>query len=147
VTLALYSSGTTTDPVVTGTIPAESGSGQVTQNFTIENVPAGTYDLKVSKTGHTDYWLTGIPVESGDLELQDTITLPCGDVNGDGRINVDDVVDLTRSKNYNKKTEKAADVVCDLNGDGNINVDDLLIMTSSANYNKKEVTVTYGGEE
>jgi hypothetical protein len=151
VTLELYKTGTTENPAFTGTIPAQtSGSGQVTQGFTIGSVSAGTYDLKVSKTGHTDYWLTGIPVGSSDLAISTEISLLCGDVDGNGNINANDLATLTSTLNYNKpadqtKADHAQNAVCDVNGDGNVNANDVGILTSSTNYNGRETTVIYEG--
>lgn len=145
VTVELYSTGTTASPAYTTTIEASSGSGQVTQTFDFTSVAEGTYDLKVTKAGHAVYWVTGIPVGEQELTIDEKITLPGGDINGDGNINVSDLVLLTSVKNYNKGVTEADNAACDINGDGNINVSDLVLLTSSANYNNGESFQVYGG--
>lgn len=143
VMLELYASGTTSSPVAKATIGAESGSGQKTQTFTLTGIPAGgTYDLKITKTGHTEYWLTGIPVE-GDMTLNVTPSLSCGDINSDKNVNVNDLSIVTSSSNYNKQISSATNQMADLNGDGNINVNDVSIVTSAKNYNKGKIVVPY----
>ena len=135
------------------TIAADSGSGQVTQDFSIASVAAGTYDLVVSKAGHLDYTITGVVVNS-DLDLTKNanaaiklITLLAGDVNADGNINVTDLNTVWNASNYNKSaTADGVDSITDINGDGNVNVSDLNIVWNAANYNKIATThcvITY----
>lgn len=100
-TIELYQQGTTTNPVYTVTIPAASSGGSANRNFSLDGVAEDTYDLKVTQEGHTSYWLTGVPVGSDPLTLPETLVLPCGDVNGDGSINIDDLGIILSSKNYN----------------------------------------------
>ena len=142
-TIELYQQGTTTNPVYTVTIPAASSGGSANRNFSLDGVAEDTYDLKVTQEGHTSYWLTGVPVGSDPLTLPETLVLPCGDVNGDGSINIDDLGILISSNNYNKDSTTAENKIADLNGDGSINIDDLGIILSSKNYNNSEVTESY----
>ena len=142
-TIELYQQGTTTNPVYTVTIPAASSGGSANRNFSLDGVAEDTYDLKVTQEGHTAYWLTGVPVGSDPLTLPETLVLPCGDVNGDGSINIDDLGILISSNNYNKDSATAENKIADLNGDGSINIDDLGIILSSKNYNNSEVTESY----
>ena len=90
------------------TIAAAAGSGQVTQDFAIENVEAGTYTLTVAKAAHTRFTVTNVVVD-GDVAMgrhaRDEIkvmTLVCGDLNGDGYVNPQDLQILTSSLNFNK---------------------------------------------
>ena len=131
----------------TTTIAAVTGSGQVTQSFSFSEVAAGTYDLVVTKDGHLVYTVTGVVVESEDLDLTahanaaiSTITLLCGDLNGDGNINVTDLNTVWNAANYNKAASAADNALTDLNGDGNVNVSDLNILWNAANYNKNAGT-------
>lgn len=143
-TIELYQQGTTTNPVYTVTIPAASSGGSAKREFSLDGVAEGTYDLKVTQEGNTDYWITGVPVGSDPLTLPETITPPCGDINGDNTVNLDDLGVLISSGNYNKKSTDAQNSEADLNGDGGINIDDLGIILSSKNYNKGEIKVDYG---
>lgn len=140
--LELYAAGTTDAAAYQTTLTSASAAGERKQSFALYGVEHGTYDLKVSKPGHTSYWLKGITV-AGDTALAQNITLHCGDVNGDGRVNVDGLVTLTGADNYNQRVATAADPLCDLNGDGFINISDLLILTDPKNYNKGSVTEIY----
>ena len=144
-TVELYTAGTNTAPVASTTIAGTSGSGQTTQRFELTAVPSGvTYDLKITKQGHTPYWLKGIPVDE-DMTLSTIPSLLCGDVNGDGGINVNDLGIITSTLNYNKSTNEANNELADLNGDNGVNVNDLGIMTNTKNYNQGTVTVIYQG--
>lgn len=142
-TIELYKQGTTTNPVYTVTIPAASSGGSANREFSLDGVVEGTYDLKITQEGHTSYWITEVPVGSDPLTLPNTVTLPCGDVNADGAINIDDLGVIISSSNYNKDSATAANKLTDLNGDGNINIDDLGVVLSSKNYNKGEISVPY----
>ena len=127
------------------TIAATTGSGQVTQTFSIPTVAAGTYDLVVSKPGHLTYTVTNVVVGSTDLDLTvltgkaySTITLLAGDVNGDGTINSDDLNVIWNPANYFKYiTAAGVDACADINGDGTINSDDLNIVWLPAHYMKQ----------
>lgn len=129
------------------TIAATTGSGQVTQSFSIEGVTAGTYDLVVTKAGNLTYTITGVVVGNTALDLTAnanaairTITLLCGDINDDGNINVTDLNTVWNAANYNKAASAANNDLTDLNGDGNVNVSDLNILWNAANYNKNAGT-------
>lgn len=139
--LELYQTNTTSAPIYETDALPKTGGGESAQAFAFDSVQPGTYDLKVTKPGHTSYWLKGIVV-ADDMNLAQNITLHCGDVNGDGKVNVDDLVILTSAANYNKNATDAANPLCDLNADGKVNVSDLLILVDLANYNKGSVTET-----
>ena len=124
-------------------ISAEAGSGQKTQNFGFEAVPAGTYDLVVTKAGHLTYTIQNVIVENEDIDLTartgkayNIITLLAGDVNGDGYIESGDLNIIWNAANYNKSFESADNKNADLNGDGYIESSDLNIVWNSNNYNK-----------
>ena len=130
------------------TIAATTGSGQVTKNFTLAGVLPGTYDLVVTKPGHLKYTVTGVVVGDDPLDLTkhsnaaiSTITLPAGDVNGDGTINSKDLNEIWSPANYLKNvTDADVNPLTDLNGDGTINSKDLNIVWKAENYLKSEVT-------
>lgn len=137
----------------TADIPAAaSGTGQQTQAFSFDAVPAGTYTLTVAKPGHLTYTVTGVVVGAEELDLTaasgkayQNITLLAGDMDGDGKINVSDLNLVWSADNYNKSKDDAKDKLSDVNGDGNVNVSDLNIVWSAANYNKgtADCTVSY----
>ena len=132
------------------TIVKTTGSGQVTQDFSIPAVAAGTYDLVVTKPGHLTYTVTGVVVENDPLDLTtltgkaySTITLLCGDINGDGSINEDDVSIIRYANNINKSTAVADNKLADINGDGSVNEDDVSIVRYSSHINKGVTACTY----
>ena len=143
-TVTLYKAGSDT---VVGTPLTVSGNGTVgstEQEFTIPNVAAGNYDLVVTKSAHLKYTVKNVTVGNAPLDLTAhtnsairTITLPAGDVNGDGTINSKDLNEIWRPANYLKNTTAAGvDPFADLNGDGTINSKDLNIVWLAENYLK-----------
>lgn len=110
VSLSLVQSGQTKYSVQ---LAAEADTGRVSQQFTFSGVEAGTYDLVIRKWGHLSVTVADIQLDA-DLDLTQSeddrlanILLPCGDVNGDERIDLFDVA-LVRA---------SADGTYDLNGD------------------------------
>ena len=133
------------------TIDPTTGSGQKEQNFSFPAVAAGTYDLVVTKPGHLSYTVKNVVVGSTDLDLTtltgkaySTITLLCGDINGDGSINEDDVSIIRYANNINKSTADADNKLADINGDGSVNEDDVSIVRYSSHINKGVTACTYG---
>ncbi len=134
------------------TIAAGSGSGQVTQDFSIANVPAGTYDLVVTKAGHLTYTIKNVVVGNETLDLTKhsnaavkNITLLAGDVNRDGMINNLDYASVLDRSNFNKNYTKAEDVgnvLADVNGDGMINNLDYAVILSREHFNKSASACT-----
>ena len=132
------------------TIDPTTGSGQKEQNFSFPAVAAGTYDLVVTKPGHLSYTVKNVVVGSTDLDLTtltgkaySTITLLCGDINGDGSINEDDVSIIRYANNINKSTAVAGNKLADINGDGSVNEDDVSIVRYSSHINKGVTVCTY----
>ena len=133
------------------TIDPTTDSGQVTQSFSFPAVAAGTYDLVVTKPGHLSYTVKNVVVGDTDLDLTtltgkaySTITLLCGDINGDGSINEDDVSIIRYANNINKSTAVADNKLADINGDGSVNEDDVSIVRYSSHINKGVTACTYG---
>ena len=132
----------------TATTATSSGSGQATKTFRILNVTPGRYDLVVSKPGHLSCTVKGVIVANGELDLTKhsnaairNITLPAGDLNGDGTINSKDLNEIWSPANYLKNvTDANVNPLADLNGDGTINSKDLNIVWKAENYLKSEVT-------
>ena len=132
------------------TIAAATGSGQKEQSFSISTVAPGTYDLVVTKDAHLTYTVKGVVVGDTDLDLTamtekpfSTITLLCGDINGDGSINEDDVSIIRYANNINKSTADADNKLADINGDGSVNEDDVSIVRYSSHINKGITACTY----
>ena len=150
-TVKLVQNGAVKYTVTTAT---SSGSGQTTKTFRILNVTPGRYDLVVTKPGHLTYTVKGVVVGDGPLDLTkhsnaaiSTITLPAGDLNGDGTINSKDLNEIWSPANYLKNTTAAGvNPLADVNGDGTINSKDLNIVWKAENYLKSEAadaTVNY----
>ena len=132
------------------TIAATTGSGQVPQNFSFPAVAPGTYDLVVTKAAHLTYTVKGVVVGDGPLDLTKhgnaairNITLLCGDINGDGSINEDDVSIIRYANNINKSTADADNKLADINGDGSVNEDDVSIVRYSSHINKSTQNCTH----
>ena len=132
------------------TIVKATGSGQVTQDFSFNAVAAGTYDLVVTKSAHLKYTVKNVTVGSTPLDLTkhskaaiSTITLLCGDINGDGSINEDDVSIIRYANNINKSTADADNKLADINGDSSVNEDDVSIVRYSSHINKGITACTY----
>ena len=129
-------------------IPAGTRTtSQADQVFVFEGVAPGSYSLVISKTAHTRYIFQTVDVDSDDINLTPgtrgtvPLTLLCGDINGNGMINDQDLTILWMDTNYNRSVATAANPLCDLNGDGMINDMDLTILWMSANYNKGDIVI------
>ena len=133
------------------TIAAASGSGQVTQDFSFNAVAPGTYDLVVTKSAHLTYTVKNVVVGDTDLDLTkhskayQTITLLCGDIDGNGFINSTDLGIILKGQNYGKSTATAGDKAADLDGNGFINSTDLGIVLQGQHYGKSAVSVGFAG--
>ena len=136
----------------TATTATSSGSGQAEQSFSFNAVAAGTYDLVVTKPGHLSYTVKGVVVGDGPLDLTkhsnaaiSTITLLCGDIDGNGFINSTDLGIILKGQNYGKSTATAGDKAADLDGNGFINSTDLGIVLQGQHYGKSAVSVSFAG--
>lgn len=134
------------------TIAADSGSGQKEQSFSFASVAAGKYDLVVVKPGHLSYTVKNVVVGDAALDLTQhtnaaisTITLLCGDIDGDGWIDFSNYQELLKSTNYGKQTSAAGvNKIADLDGDTWIDFSDYQILLSSQHYGKSAVSVSFG---
>ena len=151
-TVTLYKAGS---DMVVGTPLTVSGNGtagSTEQEFTIPNVAPGEYDLVVTKSAHLKYTVKNVVVETTDLDLTaltgkayQTITLLCGDIDGNGFINSTDLGIILKGQNYGKSTATAGDKAADLDGNGFINSTDLGIVLQGQHYGKSAVSVNFGG--
>lgn len=133
------------------TIAATNGSGQKEQSFSFDTVAAGTYDLVVTKDGHLSYTVKDVVVGDTAIDLTQhtnaaisTITLLCGDIDGNGFINSTDLGIILKGQNYGKSTATAGDKAADLDGNGFINSTDLGIVLQGQHYGKSAVSVSFG---
>ena len=134
------------------TIAKTTGSGQAEQNFSISTVAPGTYDLVVTKSAHLKYTVKNVTVGNAPLDLTkhskaaiSTITLLCGDIDGNGFINSTDLGIILKGQNYGKSTATAGDKAADLDGNGFINSTDLGIVLQGQHYGKSAVSVGFAG--
>ena len=135
------------------TIAKTTDSGPVAQSFSFPAVAPGTYDLVVTKEAHLTYTVKNVKVEGTDLDLTkltdkafSTITLLCGDINGDGWINSTDLGVVLQGQNYGKQTTVAGvNGKADLNGDGWVNSTDLGVDLQGQHYGKSDHSVNFAG--
>ena len=127
-----------------------AASGQAEQSFSFASVAMGTYDLVVVKAAHLTYTVKNVVVGDMALDLTkltdepyQTITMLCGDINGDGSINVTDLNEVWDAANFNKNAGAATNKLTDINGDGSVNVTDLNVIWDAANFNKGVTACTY----
>lgn len=125
-----------------------SGSGQITQGFEISCVTAGTYDLVVTKACHLTYTITGVVVGTEDIDLTTmtdkvykTITLPAGDVNGDGKIFTNDFTAIR--KDLMKTGIGITNPLADVNGDGKVFVNDFVPVRANLMKTNAKCTIEY----
>ena len=116
--------------------------------FTIENVPFGTYVLYISRPGYLvrtmivtiskdepDIFELKPPAE--DPESITVFTLWWGDCNGDGRVDGRDTAMITELLNKDKNSSEY-EPACDLNADGRIDGRDSALITANINKNAKQ---------
>ncbi len=107
-------------------------------------VPIGTYNMVIEKSGYLTYTMTNIPTSYGVRTYTGNTYLVAGDVYGnDGYIDLRDLTKvnkLARNKTA-VKGEDDANRIYDLNEDGAINQLDIDIMFK--NYNKKASSTEY----
>ncbi|MDD4773819.1 MAG: EF-hand domain-containing protein [Eubacteriales bacterium] len=125
-------------------------SNTITHTFSFVGVAAGTYDLVIEKAVHLDYTIKNIQVSTDNINLTtdsraniSKITLLCGDIDGNGYINPDDLGILLRGENFGKTTVNAINKLTDLDGNGWINPDDLGLLLRGEHFGKSNVTVYY----
>ena len=134
------------------TIAKTTDSGQKEQSFSFDAVAPGEYDLVVTKSAHLKYTVKNITVGNAPLDLTamtgkayQTITLLCGDIDGNGFINSTDLGIILKGQNYGKSTATAGDKAADLDGNGFINSTDLGIVLQGQHYGKSAVSVNFVG--
>ena len=153
-TVTLYQADSETPVGTPLTVSGNRASGPTEQEFTIPNVPAGEYDLVVTKEAHLTYTVKNVKVGDEPLDLTahknpqiSTMTLLAGDMDGDGSINADDLNIVWNAANFNKSAAAAVEKLTDINGDGDVNADDLNTVWNAANFNKGTENCIFNFEE
>ena len=84
---------------------------RVTQDFTFPTVAPGIYDLVVTKAAHLTYTIKNVVVDDTPLDLTwnsnaaiSTMTLLCGDIDGNEKVNAADLNIVWNAANFNKGT-------------------------------------------
>ncbi|MDO4269662.1 MAG: hypothetical protein Q4C72_01940 [Eubacteriales bacterium] len=162
-TLELYRDGQTA-LAAKAVVPAHTGqTGRVSDAVRFESLdyysaggskydklPDGAYRLVLKKTSHAAVAVTGVTAANGSIFPQltgQTITLPCGDLNGDDRVKLADRALLTARGRYGARRGTAAYQTYeayDLDGDGQIGQRDLAILTAPGNYGAEGRTLALG---
>ena len=115
----------------TTTIAAGSGSGQVTQTFTIPDVAAGVYSVRITKPGHLSGTIAVVTVSGAAVNIG-SVTLLAGDLNGDGKADATDLSVLLA--NFGKAGGEITNQAADINGDGKADATDMSVLL--ANFGK-----------
>lgn len=110
-------------------IPARSVEIGVDGSFSVKLATGWTYTLSITKKGHTPYQTT-LTAGEEDIELGE-VPLLAGDVNGDGKIDGQDLSALLGE--YGRET---GELSADFNESGAVNVEDLSLLLR--NYGKGE---------
>ncbi|WP_130862734.1 hypothetical protein [Bacilliculturomica massiliensis] len=133
--------GTAAAVTLTAVSTTDSAAGVSLQTVSLSGIAMDQpYSLEIRKPGH-------LPFRQRELRLtEDTlweIRLPCGDVNGDGSIDLKDRQLLLLASCFGKEVDTAAGegaeqaALLDLDGDGRIGLSDLMILMLSENFGKK----------
>lgn len=120
VTVTLTKQGETgTD--FTDTLTGASGSAPYSQTYSFAAVPAGDYTLKVEKKGHAPFTKE---ITVGDSNVTENVTVYLiGDVNGDGKIDANDMQRIYAHISGENKFSNLAQG--DVNGDGKVDANDM----------------------
>lgn len=120
VTVTLTKQGET-GTAFTGTVTGASGSAPYSQNYSFDTVPAGDYTLKVEKKGHAPFTKE---ITVGDSNVTEDVTVYLiGDVNGDGKIDANDMQRIYAHISGENKFSNLAQG--DVNGDGKVDANDM----------------------
>lgn len=113
----------------------QRGIGRCTQTIVLDDVAAGvSLTLEISKWNHIPYRKYAICLTE-DTEL--TVVLPCGDVNGDGSIDLLDRQLLLSAMQFDSSAAKGERKPPDLDGDGRVSLTDLYILMLTDNFGKR----------
>lgn len=120
VTVTLTKQGET-GTAFTDTLTGASGSAPYSQTYSFATVPAGEYTLKVEKKGHAPFTKE---ITVGDSNVTEDVTVYLiGDVNGDGKIDANDMQRIYAHISGENKFSNLAQG--DVNGDGKVDANDM----------------------
>jgi hypothetical protein len=118
----------------TGTWPYGPVNTDSNGNFSLPNLPNGTYTFRVVYPGYLASEKTGVVVPNNSLVINvGTTTLRGGDVNGDNAINILDIGAIISKFGQTGVAVKSVSSSCgsdetaDINDDGLVNISDLAI--------------------
>ena len=122
----------------TVTLPRTDGFTETDRTFTLSDIRPGRYDLVIEKKGCFTYTVKNVSINTtADLtDLLGVLTLLCGDINADGKINDTDRALLLHPKTFRRAKEQAQTSAADCNGDGIIDIVDYAILTDADRYGK-----------
>lgn len=142
ITIRLYQDGEI--KYETSILP-DAAIGTYVQDFAIADILAGTYDLEVTKDAHLPFVAKGIEIGENDLDLAtsdkyselNTISLFCGDINGDSIIDMNDIGIIWGNENYLKSIDgEGVEPLADIDGNGIINEFDVNLAWNDRNFGK-----------
>ncbi len=114
-----------------------------TKIFTFTAVQNGTYDILVEKVGALPLLIKDVVVSGANIDYTidgsgyEIFKMIEGNVNGDGKVNFDDLAVIRNQNNYNKLTsDSGVNPNADINGDGRVDFTDLSVVRNQLNYNK-----------
>lgn len=111
---------------------------ETNQTFTFDGIKPGRYDLTVEKQGCFTYTVKNIEI-SHNVDLTDvlgSLTLLCGDISGDGKIDAADCALLLHMDTFRHTKAQAQTASADFSGDGIIDIVDYAILTDSDRFGK-----------
>ena len=115
-----------TSEVATKILTGASGSAPYSQTYSFPTVPAGDYTLKVEKKGHAP-WTESITVGSSNVTKDVTVYL-IGDVNGDGDVDLYDLLTLQQYLAKNITLTETQLLISDVTKDDKVDLYDLLTL-------------------
>lgn len=138
ITVELYSGETL---VASLTVSADSDG-----NFEFKDLEKGTYTIKISTASSVPFEVGKIDVTADETtELTESnkrdvslLTLPLGDVDGNGYVDVADISQILLADNYGSSSRAG-----DINSDGITDISDISIILSSGNYGSGAISQTY----
>ena len=104
-----------------------SGTTQDDGGFRVQNIPPGLHDLSVQMPGYIQYRQSGLTLEPDQTLTLPEIALHAGDINGDGVVDLFDLVSI--STRYGAQVP--AGTPEDVNGDGQVTLLDLVLVSSN----------------
>lgn len=114
------------------------GTGCYEQELRIPGVRQGQWRFTFRKTGHVPLCVT-LTMQQSDRDLTGEIyTLPCGDLNGDERVTMEDYSLLAEQGSLGQPMDNSP---LDLDGDGAISAADLALLAQPGNLGRGSETI------